>query len=75
VKPTGWLNTTAKTEIHAPAGIPIVDAIFEATVHVVLDPEEKGKNTLRNNGNPLPVDRAQHLLKCHFRSDVFWDLT
>jgi hypothetical protein len=75
VEPKGWLNTTAKTEIFAPAGIPIVDAIFEATVHAVLDPEEKGTKTLRSDGNPLPVDGAQHPLKCHFKSVLFWDLT
>jgi hypothetical protein len=33
-----WLNTMAKAEISAPAGIPIVDALFEVTVLGVLDP-------------------------------------
>jgi hypothetical protein len=44
VEPKGWLNTTAKTEISAPAGIPIGSAIFEVAVHGVLDPEDKRYN-------------------------------
>jgi len=44
VEAKGWLNTTAKTEISAPVGIPIVNAIFETAVHGVLDPEDKRYN-------------------------------
>jgi hypothetical protein len=58
VEPKGWLNTTAKTEISAPAGIPKVDAILEAAVYGVLDPEDTGTTILRSDGNPLPVDKA-----------------
>jgi hypothetical protein len=71
VEPKAWLNTTAKIEIPAPAGILKMDATLEATVHEVLDPEDKRhKHTSKR-----PVDKAQHLLKFHFRFAFFWDLT
>jgi hypothetical protein len=58
VEPKGWLKTTTKAKISAPAGIPKVDAIFEAAVMECLIPKIKGTTTLRSEGNPLPVDKA-----------------